>query len=142
MSPSAPLLQFSVREEPQDDQEDKQDNCACVGATVLGAAGIVGTVAAQSQPPIYGSQMMTDQERNAHRDRMRNAETVEERDRIRSEHHEQMRSRAAERGITLPDTPPDMRGGPGYGRGMGPGGRPGDGMGPGGRMGGGSGRGR
>ncbi len=112
-----------------------------LGAVALGAAG---TVAAQSQPPIYGSQMMTDQERNAHRDRMRNAETAEERDRIRSEHHEQMRSRAAERGMTLPDTPPGpgMRGGPGsgYGRGMGRG--PGGGMGPGGQMGGGQGRGR
>lgn len=58
------------------------------GAVALGASGMV---AAQSQPPAYGSQMMTDQERNAHRDRMHSAETAEERDRIRSEHHEQMR---------------------------------------------------
>ena len=113
-------------------------NRMMAAGVALVALAAAGTVAAQSQPPVYGSQMMTEQERNAHRERMRNAVTAEERDRIRSEHHEQMRSRAAERGVTLPDTPPGRRGGPGYGRGpgggMGPGGmRPGGGMGPGGR---------
>ena len=73
---------------------------------------------------IYGSQLMTAQERDAHRNKMRAAKTEQERERIRAEHHEQMKVRAKERGVTLPDEPPAGRGpgmGPGGG-GMGPGG--------------------
>lgn len=40
--------------------------------------------------PIYGSQMMTQQERIEHRNRMRAAKTLEEREQIRAEQHEQM----------------------------------------------------
>lgn len=82
----------------------------------------------RQQERIYGSQLMTPEERAAYRARMRSAKTLEERERIRAEHHEQMKARAKGKGITLPDEPP-MRGG-----GMGPGG---GGMGPGGGMGGG-----
>ena len=74
---------------------------------------------------IYGSQLMTQQERDAHRAKMRSAKTYEEQQRIRNEHHEQMKVRAKERGVTLPDAPPAGRGpgmGPGPGGGMGPGG--------------------
>lgn len=76
---------------------------------------------------IYGSQMMTQQERDEYRERMRAAKTQEERERIRAEHHERMRERAQARGITLPDEPPAGRGpgasyGGGMGGGMGPGG--------------------
>lgn len=71
---------------------------------------------------IYGYQLMTRQERNEYRTRMRNAKTAEERERIRAEHHEQMQARAEERGVTLPDMPPAGRGpDSGYGGGMGPG---------------------
>lgn len=84
----------------------------------------------QDRQQIYGSQLMTQQERAAYRARMRAAKTQEEREKIRAEHHEQMKARAKEKGMTLPDEPP-MRGG-----GMGPGG---GGMGPGGGMGGGTG---
>lgn len=73
---------------------------------------------------IYGSQLMTQQEREAHRAKMRSAKTYEERERIRKEHHTQMQIRAKEKGMTLPDEPPAGRGpgsGPGGG-GMGPGG--------------------
>ena len=88
----------------------------------------------QDQQQIYGSQLMTQQERNAYRARMRSANTLEEREKIRAEHHEQMKLRAKERGITLPDEPPARGGGMGPGGGMmGPGG---GGMGPGGGMGG------
>jgi len=82
---------------------------------------------------IYGSQLMTQQERDAYRNKMRSAKTYEEQQRIRNEHHEQMKVRAKERGVTLPDAPPAGHGpgmGPGPGGGMGPGG--GGGMGPGG----------
>ena len=122
-------------------------NFARAMALALFASGVAGMAAAQSGPPIYGSQMMTDRERSDYHGRMRSADSVEQRERIRSEHHEQMKLRAAERGVTLPDDPPargmrDGQGpgsqgmGPGGGMGRGMGGRPGDGMGPG------SGRGR
>ncbi len=79
-------------------------------------------VKTESQPGrIRASQLMTEEERAAHRKKMRAAKTAEEREQIRKEFHEQMKARAKERGVTLPDEPPAM------GRGMGPGG----GMGPG-----------
>ncbi len=70
---------------------------------------------------IYGSQLMTSEEREEYRERMRTATSAEERERIRAEHHERMTVRAREQGITLPDRPPErpQRMGPG---GMGPGG--------------------
>lgn len=68
-----------------------------------------------------GRQIMTQDERNEQRAKMRNAATQEERDKVRSEHHEAMKERAKERGATLPDTPP----GRGQGSGMGGGGRSG-----------------
>lgn len=84
-------------------------------------------VQTQEQEQIFGSQLMTQQERADYRARMHAATTAEERDRIRTEHHELMKSRAAQRGVTLPDEPPVG------GMGMGPGGMTGPGgggMGP------------
>lgn len=84
----------------------------------------------QDQERIYGSQMMTPEERDAYRARLRAAKTAEERERIRKEHHELMKKRAQERGVTLPDEPRDWddRGpGRGMGSGMGPGIGPGGG---------------
>lgn len=74
---------------------------------------------------IYGSQLMTRQERIEHRNQLRAAKTLEERERIRAEHHTRMQERARERGVSLPDAPPT--GGsksivPSPGSGMGPGG--------------------
>jgi hypothetical protein len=95
---------------------------------------------------IYGYQLMSPAERNEYRDRMRAAQSVQEREQIRAEHHAEMQKRAQAQGITLPDTPPAARGGgrgpgggAGYGGGMmGPGGGMGSGMmGPGNGMGGG-----
>lgn len=70
---------------------------------------------------IYGSKLMTSQERNEYRNRMRAAKTAQEREQIRAEHHEQMKVRAKERGVSLPDVPPSGRG-PGAGAGGGAGG--------------------
>ena len=56
--------------------------------------------------PIYGSQMMTERERNEYREKMRNAKSLKEQDAIRSQHHDQMKERAKSRGIVLPDEPP------------------------------------
>ena len=89
-----------------------------VGAVVVAAALSFPLLsAAQSQPPIYGSQLMTQQERAQYRAHMRSLRTAQERERFRMEHHERMQERAQARGVTLPDMPP-ARGG----RGMGPGG--------------------
>jgi hypothetical protein len=81
---------------------------------------------AQAQERIFGSQLMTEQERLQYRERMLKAKTAEERERIRAEHHQAMTARAKERGVTLPDEPM-----PGGGMGMGRmGGGMGGGMGP------------
>ncbi len=76
----------------------------------------------REQEQIYGSQLMSPQERAEYREGMRSATTLEERERIRDEHHESMKTRAREQGITLPDEPPQ--------RGMGMGAGPGRGLGP------------
>jgi len=101
----------------------------------------------QQEEHVYGSELMTPQERAEHRAKMQAAKTSEERERIRKEHHELMKKRAEERGMKLPDEPParGMGRGPGsgtgvgaQGRGMGPGaamGPKGGGMGPGAGMG-------
>lgn len=82
----------------------------------LGAALV--SVSALAQPDnesmMYGAQLMTEQERVEMRNRMHAADSLEERQKIRQEHHEIMRERAREKGITLPEMPPE-------GAGMGPG---------------------
>ncbi|MGE5470504.1 MAG: hypothetical protein ACM3X0_06895 [Bacteroidota bacterium] len=101
-----------------------------LSAIALGLMASTASVAADA--PIYGSQLMTNQERIEHRNKMRAAKTAEEREQVRLQHHEQMQLRAKEKGVTLPDTPPAQ--GAGQGRRMGPGGGMG-GMGPAGGMG-------
>ena len=75
---------------------------------------------------IYGSQLMTPKERVEYRDKLRTAKTIQERERIRQEHHEEMMELAKKRGVTLPAVPPAGGAGMGPGRlnggaGMGPG---------------------
>lgn len=94
-------------------------------------AGEPGKAQLARQEPIYGSQLMTREERIEHRNKMRSLRTAEEREQYRLEHHAKMQERAREKGVTLPD-PPSGRG---MRRGMGPGGGMGPGMGPGGGMG-------
>lgn len=77
----------------------------------------------QKKEWIYGSQLMTEQERAEHRSKMHAAKTAEEREQIRKEHHERMKARAKERGVSLPDEPPAKgKGMMGPGGGMGSGG--------------------
>ncbi|KAB2912236.1 MAG: hypothetical protein F9K30_20990 [Dechloromonas sp.] len=87
-----------------------------LAACFIVAAGSTPAIAADE--PIFGSQLMTQQERNDHRLKMRSAKTAEERETVRAKHHEQMLERARQQGVTLPETPPAQ----GAGRGMGPGG--------------------
>jgi hypothetical protein len=93
-------------------------NIAAIGLAVLVlVAGPTSSVYGQ-EPPIYGSQLMTEQERAEYRDRMRAATSEQEREQIRQEHHARMQERAEERGVMLPDQPPVT----GMQRGAGPGG--------------------
>lgn len=66
-----------------------------------------------------GRKMMSDEERNEQRAKMRNATSQEEREKIRAEHHEKMKQHAKEKGETLPDKPPVRPQGGGMGGGMG-----------------------
>ena len=67
------------------------------------------------QDPIFGSQLMTDAERNEFRTHMRSLKTVKEREAYRLEHHKLMQERARVQGITLPANPPAMPQGAGAG---------------------------
>lgn len=59
---------------------------------------------------IYGSHLMTSQERTEYRANMRNLKTEREREAYLFEHHKKMQERARERNLNLPDNPP-VRGG-------------------------------
>lgn len=61
--------------------------------------------ATQSKGQIYGSQLMTRQERAEYRARMHSLKTREERESFRAEHHKKMQERAKEMGKTIPDMP-------------------------------------
>jgi len=78
---------------------------------------------------IYGSQLMTEQERNEYRTRIQAAKTEQEREMIRAEHHDQMQARAKEKGVMLPEEPMMQGKGKGDGMGMGTGMGSGHGMG-------------
>ena len=77
--------------------------------------------------PIFGREMMTEQEMTEQRARMRAAKTSEERERLRQEHHQKMVERAKQRAVTLPEQP---MGGPPASAGRGMGMEPGMGPGP------------
>jgi hypothetical protein len=85
--------------------------------------------AAEPEEPIYGRQLMSQQERREYREQMRSAKSWEEREQLRREHHERMRERARAKGIALPDPPPTRSPGAAPGAvgpgGPGPGPRPG-----------------
>jgi len=94
---------------------------------ILTLAAVGAQSAGTDQAPIYGSQIMTQQERLEYRQRMRNATSTEEQAQIRAEHHQRMQARAQQMGKALPDKPLARGMGRGQGSGMGSG----QGMGPG-----------
>ena len=65
------------------------------------ALALVASGSLAADEPIYGSQLMTQQERIEHRNKLRAAKTVEERDQVRLQHHEEMQLRAKEKGVNL-----------------------------------------
>jgi len=89
-------------------------------ATVILISSLFSGLAVSAEPakpeapkPAYGSQIMTPQERAEHRQKMRAAKNVKEREQIRKEHHEEMKESAKEKGVTLPENPPPLGGGVG-----------------------------
>jgi hypothetical protein len=107
---------------------------AIASALVLGTMATLAMSSMAQQQPVYGSQMMTEQERMEYQQRMKSAKTEQEREQIRAEHHVQMQERAKNQGITLPDNPPMKKGtgsGMKSGSGMGSGMKSGSGMGTG-----------
>lgn len=101
-----------------------------VGSTCAAPAAPAASATQDGRGTVYGWELMTPQERQQFRDRMRNTTTAQEREKIRAEHHKEMQERARERGVTLPEMPPQRGMGQGKGAGMGPG--PGGRGGPGG----------
>lgn len=93
-------------------------------ADTQASAPVAAQKKAQAPDRIYGSQLMTTEERDAYRARMKQAKTQAERDKLRIEHHAQMQQRAKERGVTLPEQPRSRakagRSGDGRGAGTGP----------------------
>ena len=91
--------------------------------SLMGIGQVFAQDQAQAQVQIYGSQLMTAAERTEYQAKMRTLKTDKERDAFRLDHHTKMSARAAERGVTLPSTPPSVGAGPksGSGNGVGPG---------------------
>jgi hypothetical protein len=98
---------------------------ALAGFLILGASPVMaqqaaGPAAMQAQPEqgrvVLPRDLMTAQDRQAYRQEMRQARTVQERNLIREQRMAQLRQRAGERGLALAE--PAMRG-PGMGSGEG-----------------------
>jgi len=107
-----------------------------VAATVAAALGLGLAAAAFAHPgamgggmgpammrggfagPMAGQQLMTQEERTALQEKMRNAKTAEERQKLAEATRAEMQKRATEKGITLPEPHGPRSGfGPGF---MGP----------------------
>ena len=67
----------------------------------------------------YGWQLMTTEERKAHRMKMLSFKTEQERREYRKKHHKQMQARAKLKGVELPEKPMERGRGMGDGRGRG-----------------------
>lgn len=111
----------------------KQSLIFSVVIAALIGLGAVTTVRSLHAEQVYGWQLMNEQERQEHQEKMRNLKTEKEREQYQREHHVKMQERAKLKGMTLPDEP-GMQGkgmGPGQGMGSGQGMGPGHGMGSG-----------
>jgi len=77
---------------------------------IAGFLTVTLPVMANEVDPIYGSQLMTQQERQEYQTQMRAAKTPEAKQQLRLMHHQKMRLRAKQKGINLPEQPPANRG--------------------------------
>lgn len=79
--------------------------CLCAGITLFAAA--MPAAAATTEPVkreiIPGSELMTSQERERYRQRIRAAATPQEEEKVRADHVQQMQERARVRGLQLAD---------------------------------------
>ena len=73
---------------------EMQKRAEAQGLTLQGRSG---------QPRMYGSDLMTPQEREAYLEKLRSAKTQDERLKLRDEHRAEMQKRAKEQGVTLPE---------------------------------------
>lgn len=89
-----------------------------MAADSLPTQGMTGAMPMQ-QEHVFGSQLMTPEERSEFHAKMRAAKTEDERESIRKMHHQSMQERAKVQGVTLPDEPPVRGGGMGMGSGGG-----------------------
>lgn len=55
----------------------------------------------QDLAPIYGSELMSEQERNQYRERLRAMQSLEEGELFKAQHREQIQARANEKGVTV-----------------------------------------
>lgn len=67
-----------------------------------GAMGMHGPMAGMQHGPMGGQQLMTPEEHSAFQEKMRNARTPEERQKLAQANRAEMEKRAKEKGITLP----------------------------------------
>ena len=84
---------------------------AAGGVSTFAIAAAAGADAKNAVAPprrelIYGSELMTHEEREQYRARMRGAQTAEDEARVRDDHFGAMQKRARQRGAKLPDPPP------------------------------------
>lgn len=79
---------------------------AAAAAIVMASAMVdaADTTAPVKREIIPGSELMTTQERERYRQRMRGAKSTAEQKRIRDDHVKQMQERARLRGLRLPDS--------------------------------------
>ena len=68
------------------------------------------TRAGAAQEPVYGANLMTEQEQANYRKQLDNAKTDADRERIRAEHQTAIQKRARERGVAVPPVTPAQGG--------------------------------
>ncbi len=86
-----------------------------------GYALAAGQESSSTQDTVYGSQMMTQQERAEYRSKLNAAKTATQKEQIRNEHHQSMQERAKSQGLSLPDSPSMQKNNMRQGNGMGSG---------------------
>ena len=79
-----------------------------MGGAALGGISTLVQAASREvdKEHIFGSELMTEEERNEYRERLRTAKTEQEREQIRSEHRNKMQECARDRGVTMKEKPP------------------------------------
>ncbi|MGQ0524773.1 MAG: hypothetical protein ACT4P8_14075 [Betaproteobacteria bacterium] len=83
-----------------------QAGISLAAAIIMASAALDAVGADQLKREIIpGSELMTSQERERYRQRIRNAKTPDEEQKVRSEHLHQVRERARLLGLRLPEDP-------------------------------------